>query len=201
MNGYLIARFDMTDAEAAPSAYKAYAEAAAPAYETHHARFLARGGAARAMEGEMRARNVLIEFPSVAEAYACNQSPEYQAAREFRLPVADGEIVIVEGAVKARPAQEGTKGYWIARYDIRDMTTYKKYIEASAAAFTEFGALALVAGGPSQAMEGQARERNVVREFPSMRAAIDCWNSPVYQKAREHRLPVSTGEIVIVEGV
>ena len=56
-------------------------------------------------------------------------------------------------------------------------------------------------GGPSQAMEGQARERNVVIEFPSVQHALDCWASDAYQKAREHRLPVSTGEIVIVEGV
>jgi uncharacterized protein (DUF1330 family) len=201
MNGYLIARFDMTDPEAAPAAYKAYAEAAGPNYAKHHARFLVRGGAAHPMEGDNRTRNVVIEFPTVADAYACNQSPDYQAARQHRLPVAEGEIVIVEGTVKARPAQEGKKGYWIARYDVRDPAVYKKYVEAGASAFVEHEALFLARGGPHQAMEGQARDRNVIIEFPSLQHALDCYNSAAYQKAREHRLPVSTGEIVIVQGV
>ena len=201
MNGYLIARFDMTDAEAAKTAYPKYAKAAQPAYDEHHARFLVRGGEAHQMEGEMRARNVVIEYPSVAEAYACYQSEPYQAAREHRLPVAEGEIVIVEGTVKARPAQEGAKGYWIARYDVQDPTVYKKYIEAGASAFTQYGALFLARGGPHQAMEGQARDRNVIIEFPSVQHALDCYHSDTYQTARQHRTPVSTGEIVIVQGV
>ena len=200
MNGYLIARFDMTDPEAAPAAYKKYAEGAGPVYAEHHARFLVRGGAAHAMEGEARTRNVVIEYPTVSEAYACFSSPGYQKAREHRLPVAEGEIVIVEGTVKARPPQDGKKGYWIARYDVRDPTVYKTYLEAGASAFVEHGALFLARGGPHQAMEGQARGRNVLIEFPSVQHALDCYGSATYQKAREHRLPVSTGEIVIVEG-
>ena len=93
------------------------------------------------------------------------------------------------------------KGYWIARYDVRDPETYKDYVEAGKPAFAEFGARFLARGGPSQGMEGEARARNVIIEFPSYQAALDCWNSPVYQAARQHRLPVSTGEIVIVEGI
>ena len=200
MNGYLIARFDMTDPKAAPDAYKKYAEGAAPAYKEHNARFLVRGGEAHAMEGVARARNVVIEYPTVADAMACYTSPPYQKAREHRLPVAEGELVIVEGTVKARPAQEGKKGYWIARYDVQDPTVYKTYVEAGAAAFVEYEALFLARGGPHQAMEGQARGRNVLVEFPSVQHALDCYRSDTYQKARERRLPVSTGEIVIVEG-
>ncbi len=200
MNGYLIARFDLTDPEAAPAAYKKYVDGAGPAYKEHHARFLVRGGAWHAMEGEARARNVVIEYPTLADAFACYRLPTYQAAREHRLPVAEGEIVIVEGMVKARPAQDGGKGYWIARYDVQDFTVYKTYLEAGASAFAEHGALFLVRGGPHQAMEGQARDRNVVIEFPSLQHALDCYNSDTYQRARERRLPVSTGEIVIVEG-
>ena len=200
MNGYLIARFDMTDPDKAPAAYKRYVETATPAYAERSARFLVRGGKAQLMEGEMRARNVVIEFPTLADAYGCYQSETYQAAREHRLPVAEGEIVVVEGMVKERPAQKGDKGYWIARYDVQDMTAYKRYVETGASAFKEHEALFLVRGGPHQAMEGQARDRNVVIEFPSVQAALDCYNSDTYQKAREYRLPVSVGDIVIVEG-
>ena len=200
MNGYLIARFDMTDEKAAPAAYKAYVEGATPAYREHHARFLVRGGASRPMEGEARTRNVVIEFPTLSDAYACYRSETYQEARKHRLPVAEGEIVVVEGAVKERPAQDGRKGYWIARYDVRDEAEFKRYVETAAPAMKEHEALFLVRGGPHEAMEGQARGRNVVIEFPSVQHALDCYGSETYQKARSHRLPVSSGEIVIVEG-
>ena len=60
MNGYLIARFDMTDPEGAPAAYKKYVEAAAPAYAEFDARALVRGGKSHPVEGQGRVRNVLV---------------------------------------------------------------------------------------------------------------------------------------------
>ncbi len=49
------------------------------------------------MEGKGRARNVIIEFPSLKDAQACYHSAEYQAARAIRNQFADAEIVLVEG--------------------------------------------------------------------------------------------------------
>ncbi len=93
------------------------------------------------------------------------------------------------------------KGYWIARYDVRDPEIYQRYVEAAKPAFVEFGATFLARGGQAQGMEGQARARNVVIEFATYQQALDCYNSPTYQAARRHREPVSTGEIVIMEGL
>jgi uncharacterized protein (DUF1330 family) len=45
-----------------------------------------------------------------------------------------------------------------------------------------------------------SRARNVVIEFPSYQAALDCWKSPEYQQAIKLRLPVSTLDLVIIEG-
>ncbi len=92
------------------------------------------------------------------------------------------------------------KGYWIARVDVHDPEAYKAYIAAAAPAYLEYGAKFLVRGGQAVAAEGQARSRNVVIEFPSYQAALDCYNSPVYRAARAHRLAASTGEIVVIEG-
>lgn len=93
------------------------------------------------------------------------------------------------------------KGYWIARIDVSDPETYKRYVAGAVPAFEKYGAKFLARGGATFPMEGTNRARNVVIEFPSAQAAQDCWNSPEYQAAREHRLPVSAGEIVIVEGL
>jgi uncharacterized protein (DUF1330 family) len=92
------------------------------------------------------------------------------------------------------------KGYWIAHVDVRDAEQYKAYVAANAQPLAEFGGRFLVRAGRSENPEGSARSRNVVIEFPSYQAALDCWNSPGYQAAIRLRRPVSMADIVIVEG-
>ena len=92
------------------------------------------------------------------------------------------------------------KGYWIARVYIEDMEQYKRYIVANAEPFRKFGARFLVRSGQHQVAEGSARTRNVVLEFPSYQAAVDCWHSPEYQAAMKLRVDVSKADMVIIEG-
>lgn len=91
--GYWIAHVEVRDAEA----YKDYVAAAKPAFEKYGATFLARGGAFETLEGQGRARNVVIEFPSLQAAHDCYHSPEYSIARAIRQKVADAQMVLVEG--------------------------------------------------------------------------------------------------------
>ena len=97
--GYWIARVDVND----PEAYKAYVGAAAEAFRKYGARFLARGGRYEALEGQTRARNVVIEFDSFEKALECYRSPEYSRAVAHRKPVSVAELVIVEGYEGPQP--------------------------------------------------------------------------------------------------
>jgi len=92
------------------------------------------------------------------------------------------------------------KGYWIVRVDITDQEKYKVYVAANAEPLKEFGARFLVRGGHFENPEGTSRTRNAVIEFPSYQAALDCWKSPEYQRAIKLREPVSTADLVIIEG-
>lgn len=92
------------------------------------------------------------------------------------------------------------KGYWVARVDVDDLETYKTYIAANAAPFAEYGARFIVRGGDFVCKEGTSRSRNVVIEFPSYEAALACYESDGYQAAKALRDPVSSGDLVIVEG-
>lgn len=92
------------------------------------------------------------------------------------------------------------KGYWIARVDVLDAEKYKAYIAANAEPFKKHGAHFLVRAGRFENPEGTSRTRNIVIEFPSYQAALDCWKSPEYQDAVKLRLPVSTIDLVIIEG-
>ena len=92
------------------------------------------------------------------------------------------------------------KGYWIGRVDVHDPEAYKLYVAANAKPFREYGARFLVRGGTLKVAEGAARQRNVVIEFPTYQAALECWDSPDYQAAIELRKNAGTADIVIVEG-
>jgi len=92
------------------------------------------------------------------------------------------------------------KGYWIVRVDITDLEQYKSYMAANAEPFRRYGARFLVRGGSFENPEGTSRARNAVIEFPSYQQAVDCWHSPEYQRAIAIRQPVSTADLVIIEG-
>ncbi|MBW6505551.1 MAG: DUF1330 domain-containing protein [Rhodobacteraceae bacterium] len=91
--GYWIGHVTVSDA----AAYEAYRLANAVAFAKYGARFLVRGAAQEVVEGSLRPRAVVIEFPSLEAARACYASPEYQAARALRLPVSLADLCIVEG--------------------------------------------------------------------------------------------------------
>lgn len=92
------------------------------------------------------------------------------------------------------------KGYWIVHVDIADLERYKAYMAANAAPFAEYGARFLARGGRFENPEGAGRSRHTVIEFPSYESALACWRSPGYQDALKLRQPVSTLDLVIVEG-
>ena len=92
------------------------------------------------------------------------------------------------------------KGYWIARVDVTDPQAYQAYVAANAAPLKAHGARFLVRAGRFENPQGSSRARNVVIEFASYQAALDCWNSPEYQAARKHRLGAADFHMVIVEG-
>jgi uncharacterized protein (DUF1330 family) len=93
------------------------------------------------------------------------------------------------------------KGYWIAHVDVDNVEEYSKYVAANGPAFKKYGAVCLARGGRVHVLEGTGRARNVVWEFPSFQAAIDCYNSPEYQAAKALRKGHGVGEFVVVEGM
>jgi uncharacterized protein (DUF1330 family) len=92
------------------------------------------------------------------------------------------------------------KGYWIGRVEVSDLKQYKLYVAANALPFQKYGARFLVRGGQFENPEGESRSRNVVLEFPSYQAAVDCWHSPEYQAAIKLRESVSAIDLIIIEG-
>jgi uncharacterized protein (DUF1330 family) len=92
------------------------------------------------------------------------------------------------------------KGYWIAHVDVRDQDGYKNYVAMLGEIFRKHQGRYLVRGGAFESMEGHNRSRHVVIEFPSYRAALDCYRSPEYGQAIAVRQANAAAELLVLEG-
>lgn len=93
MPAYWIAHVDVSDMDT----YKKYAEIATQAIKQHGGKFLARGGRYEVMEGNIKSRNVLAEFPSMDDALACYHSEIYAEALKYSSKSSIRDVLILEG--------------------------------------------------------------------------------------------------------
>jgi uncharacterized protein (DUF1330 family) len=92
--------------------------------------------------------------------------------------------------------------YWIAIYhDMKNPENIKKYAEKASPAIKKYNGVILARGGKVKTIEGNPSPRTVLIKFPSMDAAVECYNSPEYQEA----MKIGNGEfnrhIQIVDGI
>lgn len=100
MPAYWVARSKIND----PVEYKKYTDRVPAILAQYGGKVLARGGRFKILEGpEKFQRFVVIEFPSLEQAVACHDSPEYREAASFRRSGAgEVELVIVESGDATR---------------------------------------------------------------------------------------------------
>lgn len=92
------------------------------------------------------------------------------------------------------------KGYWVAHITVDDMDAYQAYRAVVPGILAAHGGRFIVRAGAQSIVEGEARPRTVVIEFPSLAAAQACYSSAEYQAAKKLRTDASSGDIVVVEG-
>jgi uncharacterized protein (DUF1330 family) len=94
MTAYVIVDIEVTD----PEGYKEYVKLAPEAVKLYGGKYIARGGPNETLEGDWHAnRLVILEFPSMQQAKAWLDSPEYAPARAMRHQYARSNMVVVEG--------------------------------------------------------------------------------------------------------
>jgi uncharacterized protein (DUF1330 family) len=94
MTAYIIIDIEVTDLEG----YKEYAKMAPEAVKLYGGKYIARGGLNETLEGDWQAKRlVILEFPSIQQAKAWLDSPEYAPARTLRHQYARSNMVVVEG--------------------------------------------------------------------------------------------------------
>ena len=96
MPAYVINDMVVTD----PVLFEEYKKLSPPTVAQYGGRFLARGGRTDTLEGEWSPKRlVIIEFPSVAQARAWADSPEYAPAKRLRQITTISNLIVVEGVV------------------------------------------------------------------------------------------------------
>ena len=88
---------------------------------------------------------------------------------------------------------------WIAHVHVTDPEAYGRYAAIATEAIAEHGGVFLARGGRYRQMEGRNRARNVVARFPSLEAAVACYESPRYQEALSHARDAAERDLVIIE--
>ena len=90
---------------------------------------------------------------------------------------------------------------WIAHVHVTDADAYAVYAKGATDAIAAHGGLFLARGGRYVQLEGNDRPRNVVARFPSLEAAVACYNSPDYQAALTYAKGASVRDLIVVEEI
>lgn len=90
---------------------------------------------------------------------------------------------------------------WIAHVEVTDAEAYGEYAKRATGAIADHGGVFLARAGRYVQLEGRARARNVVARFPSLEAAVACYNSPAYQDALSYAKGAAERDLVVVEEV
>ncbi|WP_210529749.1 DUF1330 domain-containing protein [Rubellimicrobium arenae] len=90
---------------------------------------------------------------------------------------------------------------WIAHVHVTDPEAYGRYAKLATEAIAAHGGVFLARGGRYVQLEGRDRARNVVARFPSLEAAVECYNSPAYQEALTHAKGAAERDLMVLEEV
>lgn len=91
--------------------------------------------------------------------------------------------------------------FWIAHVEVTNPEAYALYAKGATTAIAAHGGEFLARSGRYVQLEGRDRPRNVLARFPSLEAAVACYNSPEYQAALEHAKGAAERDLVVVEAL
>ncbi|MFE3835681.1 DUF1330 domain-containing protein [Pseudogemmobacter sonorensis] len=91
--------------------------------------------------------------------------------------------------------------YWIAHVEVTDPARYALYARGASDAIAAHGGEFLARSGRFVQLEGRARARNVLARFPSLEAAVACYNSAEYQAALIHAKGAAERDLMVVEAL
>jgi uncharacterized protein (DUF1330 family) len=98
-HGYMIANYTIKD----QAAFAKYMKEAGPLAPKFGGKVTVFNLNAPAVEGKPYSVIAIAEFPTLADAQRFYNSPEYTAARKYRVASTEGTVIITEGFVAPKP--------------------------------------------------------------------------------------------------
>jgi len=96
--GYMIANYTIKD----QAIFQKYMQEAGSLAGKYGGKVIVFNLNATAVEGKPKSVMAIAEFPSLADAERFYRSPEYTAAKKYRIAATDGFVVITEGFVPSK---------------------------------------------------------------------------------------------------
>tara|TARA_Y100001968_G_C19334636_1_gene706152 strand:- start:192 stop:533 length:342 start_codon:yes stop_codon:yes gene_type:complete len=99
--------------------------------------------------------------------------------------------------------KKGAKGYWLSTSTIINQELFDEYVKKAAPWLKEIGGEIFAKDTQPQGKEGtEGANLAVICEFPSMRAAVEAYESPVYQELSKMRnAATKNSTLTIMEGM
>jgi len=196
-HGYLIANYTVHD----QATYQKYMEAAGSLASKYNGKVIIYDVNARTLEGNPKSVIAIAEFPGVAEAERFYNSPEYTAARKYRIASTEGSVLLAESSLPPAITDGSTKphGYMIANYNINDKKIFQKYMDAAGTLAPKYHGTVTLFDFNARALEGNPKSVIGVAEFPNLADVERFYNSPEYTAARKFRIASTEGSVLLAE--
>ena len=99
--------------------------------------------------------------------------------------------------------KKGAKGYWVSTSKVINQELFNEYVERVGPWLKDIGGEIFAKDDEPQGKEGtEGANLAVICEFPSMRAALEAYDSPEYQKlSKIRKASTENSTFTIMEGM
>lgn len=193
---YMIFGVDIDDIDS----FRRYGEGAGPMLANYGGTVLSATNRIELLDGNWsRGRATVLKFPSLDQARALWEAPEYAPLKALRESCSRSDVVLVEGMMDEDPdavqSDEGKPHYMLGGNDTKDASWIPEYQAKVPPISAKYGLQALVATDQLEVLDGAwPRRQMVLLKFPSEEAYRSFWSDPDYLPLKKLREDNTEGD-------
>ena len=194
---YIIVGLSIHDADL----FRQYAEGALPVLSELSATVMAAANDVELLRGNWTPeRLVVLKFPSMSEARAFWDAPEYAPFKALRESCSDSDIMLVDGAdefSETAAAADSALHFLLGCSDMLNTDWGAEYQEKTTPIARKYGLVARCRSDKFEVLDGTFNRRSMILlQFPSEESFRAFWNDPDYAPLKRLREDNTEGEQV-----
>lgn len=193
---YMVFGVDIDDLDT----FRQYAEGAGPLLGKFGCTVLSATNSIENLDGNWsRERATVLKFPSLEQARALWEAPEYAPLKALRESCSASDVILAEGVADedpdAAPTDDGTPHYMLGGNDTKDASWIPEYQAGVPPIAAKYGLEALIATDQFEILDGAwPRQQTVLLKFPSEKAYRGFWSDPDYLPLKKLREDNTEGD-------